>query len=321
MAQLFGFALPELEFFNVSPAISTGAVIPWVGYVLPVLGVLFVVQWSGAPVRVPPVRGPRPGVTAGASGRADQEGDGDLVARVLGGRRRPRRRPNGPTGTGAAMPSAAFGRAGRLMEARQGAVVAARALGMIQSLLVLALMGAAGLFVSLVTTRGAAVFDRDLAMPPWIEEVTTVRSHHSVMIEGAGLVPLVVDNLASENPVHELGAQVLLAVLDRLPNLRHNDGAPVLPAGRLAEPRPAADAHDPAPPLGAGRRGVLGGGAAPAADPPPDVPARPVQPAVRGDRAGRRPLHPRGQRRPRRADGPARRHARGCPRWRSDSSC
>ncbi|HEY2158549.1 MAG TPA: hypothetical protein VGH33_23165, partial [Isosphaeraceae bacterium] len=69
------------------------------------------------------------------------------------------------------MPSAALGRAGRLLEARQGAVVAARALGMIQSLLVLGLMGAAGLLVSLVTTRGAAVFDRDVAMPSWIEEV------------------------------------------------------------------------------------------------------------------------------------------------------
>ncbi len=123
------------------------------------------------------------------------------------------------------MPSAALGRAGRLLEARKGAVVSARALGMIQSLLVLGLMGAAGLLVSLVTNRGAAVFDRELAMPPWIEEVTTVRSGRSIIIERAGLVPLVVDNIGSDNPVHELGAQVLLAVLDRLPNLRHNDGA------------------------------------------------------------------------------------------------
>ncbi len=46
MAQLFGFALPELEFFNVSPAISTGAVIPWLGYVLPSLG--YCLLYSGA---------------------------------------------------------------------------------------------------------------------------------------------------------------------------------------------------------------------------------------------------------------------------------
>ncbi|MDX2035687.1 MAG: ABC transporter permease subunit [Isosphaeraceae bacterium] len=38
MAQLFGFVLPELEFFNAGPAISTGAVIPLGEYVLPALG-------------------------------------------------------------------------------------------------------------------------------------------------------------------------------------------------------------------------------------------------------------------------------------------
>ena len=46
MAQLFAFGLPELEFFNAGPAISTGAVIPWVGYVLPALG--YCVLYSGA---------------------------------------------------------------------------------------------------------------------------------------------------------------------------------------------------------------------------------------------------------------------------------
>ncbi len=37
MAQLFGLVLPSLEFFNGGPSISTGVVIPWVGYVLPAL--------------------------------------------------------------------------------------------------------------------------------------------------------------------------------------------------------------------------------------------------------------------------------------------
>jgi ABC-type transport system involved in multi-copper enzyme maturation permease subunit len=46
MANLFAFGLPELEFFNVSPAISTGAVIPWLGYVLPSLG--YCLLYSGA---------------------------------------------------------------------------------------------------------------------------------------------------------------------------------------------------------------------------------------------------------------------------------
>jgi ABC-type transport system involved in multi-copper enzyme maturation permease subunit len=46
MAKLFAWILPSLEFFNASPAISTGAVIPWVGYVIPALG--YCVLYSGA---------------------------------------------------------------------------------------------------------------------------------------------------------------------------------------------------------------------------------------------------------------------------------
>jgi hypothetical protein len=129
------------------------------------------------------------------------------------------------------MPSAALRRAAKLLEARKGAVITARAMGMVQSLLVLGLMGAGGLLVALVTSRGAAVLrdvpvsERAVAIPSWIDEVTTVRSDRAIVIEGAGLVPLVIENIDSANPVHNIGAQVLLRVLNRLPNLRHNDGA------------------------------------------------------------------------------------------------
>jgi ABC-type transport system involved in multi-copper enzyme maturation permease subunit len=46
MARLFAWALPSLEFFNAGPSISTGAVIPWFGYVLPALG--YCMLYSGA---------------------------------------------------------------------------------------------------------------------------------------------------------------------------------------------------------------------------------------------------------------------------------
>jgi ABC-type transport system involved in multi-copper enzyme maturation permease subunit len=46
MARLFAWALPSLEFFNAGPAISTGAVIPWIGYVVPALG--YCMLYSGA---------------------------------------------------------------------------------------------------------------------------------------------------------------------------------------------------------------------------------------------------------------------------------
>jgi ABC-type transport system involved in multi-copper enzyme maturation permease subunit len=46
MARLFAWILPSLEFFNAGPAISTGTMIPWIGYVLPALG--YCVLYSGA---------------------------------------------------------------------------------------------------------------------------------------------------------------------------------------------------------------------------------------------------------------------------------
>jgi ABC-type transport system involved in multi-copper enzyme maturation permease subunit len=46
MARLFAWILPSLEFFNAGPAISTGAVIPWIGYVVPALG--YCMLYSGA---------------------------------------------------------------------------------------------------------------------------------------------------------------------------------------------------------------------------------------------------------------------------------
>ena len=46
MARLFRFALPDLELLNTGPAIATGAIIPWVSYVLPALG--YCVLYSGA---------------------------------------------------------------------------------------------------------------------------------------------------------------------------------------------------------------------------------------------------------------------------------
>lgn len=46
MARLFQLALPGLEFFNAGPSISTGLLIPWVGYVLPAL--VYCILYSGA---------------------------------------------------------------------------------------------------------------------------------------------------------------------------------------------------------------------------------------------------------------------------------
>ena len=46
MARLFEWIFPSLEYFNAGPSIATGAMIPWVGYVLPAL--VYCVMYSGA---------------------------------------------------------------------------------------------------------------------------------------------------------------------------------------------------------------------------------------------------------------------------------
>lgn len=46
MARLFEWALPSLEFFNAGPSIATGAMIPWVDYVLPAF--FYCMMYSGA---------------------------------------------------------------------------------------------------------------------------------------------------------------------------------------------------------------------------------------------------------------------------------
>jgi ABC-type transport system involved in multi-copper enzyme maturation permease subunit len=48
MAQLFEFLLPSLEFFNAGPAIATGSIIPWAGYVFPALG--YCMLYSGGAI-------------------------------------------------------------------------------------------------------------------------------------------------------------------------------------------------------------------------------------------------------------------------------
>ena len=52
MARFFAWVLPSLEFFNAGPSISTGAVIPWFGYVLPVLGYCMLYSGAALVVRV-----------------------------------------------------------------------------------------------------------------------------------------------------------------------------------------------------------------------------------------------------------------------------
>jgi ATP-binding cassette subfamily B protein len=123
------------------------------------------------------------------------------------------------------MPSAAFDRARNLLAgARPGSVLRARALGVIQSLLVLALLGVATLFGVLVTTVGRAeVYDETLTeLPAWVSNRALPVRQGVSLIEDSGLFPIVAANYDSANPVHRRAARALNAVLRRLPNLQYN---------------------------------------------------------------------------------------------------
>jgi len=125
------------------------------------------------------------------------------------------------------MPSEAYDRARKLLKARPRDTLAALWLGSIQSVLVLGLMGVAGLLGVLVSTGGSAQIPREMMndLPRWVESRVTGTKAGSVIIEDSGLFPLVPANYRSRNPFHHGGALVVLGTLDSLPNLRSNLGS------------------------------------------------------------------------------------------------
>jgi ATP-binding cassette subfamily B protein len=130
------------------------------------------------------------------------------------------------------MPAAAYDRAIKLLGDRSGPVLTAKILGVIQSLLVLGLLGVAGLLGVLMTTSGATQVSKDqlAKLPNWVSSrVTGVKpSSPIVIVEDSGLFPLVARNIDSDNPVHRFGARVVLRVMTTLPNLQSNDGSLML---------------------------------------------------------------------------------------------
>jgi ATP-binding cassette, subfamily B, bacterial len=123
------------------------------------------------------------------------------------------------------MPSAAFDRARKLLNgARPGAVFRARALGIIQSLLALALLGVAALACDLVTSGGRAeVLNEDFnELPTWVTNRAIPLRPSVSLVEDSGLFSIIAANIDSANPLHRGGARILSAVLTALPNLQYN---------------------------------------------------------------------------------------------------
>jgi ATP-binding cassette, subfamily B, bacterial len=123
------------------------------------------------------------------------------------------------------MQADAYRRARKLLGFRPDRIVAS-VLGVIQSLLILALLGVVSLFVALLAARGQTRFPRDeiKLLPQWALNHGT-EDHHFFRFENTGIFPLIADNLLSKNPIHRTGALLLDKLSGVLVPLRNNQGA------------------------------------------------------------------------------------------------
>jgi ABC-type multidrug transport system fused ATPase/permease subunit len=119
-----------------------------------------------------------------------------------------------------------YRRARKLLSSHHDYVVA-RVLGLVQSLLLVALLGVIALFVALMASRGEARFPAAEAdqLPQWVTSRQTGSNQKYLLFDDTGIFPLIAGNLVSGNPVHVVGARALGWSTTLLPTLRTNLGA------------------------------------------------------------------------------------------------
>ena len=130
-----------------------------------------------------------------------------------------------------------YDRARKLLSERRGAVVMARVLGVVHSVLVVALLVALGLLAGLLASQGVARYPADrvrIDLDPWVVSRVTGIDQTDAVFDDTGLLPIVTGNIRSSNPVHSVGAGLILRLLKLRP-LQNNVGAlATLLAGSLA---------------------------------------------------------------------------------------
>jgi ATP-binding cassette, subfamily B, bacterial len=124
------------------------------------------------------------------------------------------------------MQADAYRRARKLLSSRNDYVIA-RVLGLVESLLLVALLGVIALFVALMASRGEVRFPAAEAgkLPQWVISRQTGMDPKYVRFEDTGIFPLIAGNLLSDNPIHVAGARALSWSTTLLPTLRTNLGA------------------------------------------------------------------------------------------------
>ena len=125
------------------------------------------------------------------------------------------------------MQAAAYDRARKLWTPRKGAVLWAKVLGVVHSLLILAAILLGGAVAALVASRGEA-WHAHLAedgRPAWPGSPIATRGDGQLLYARTGLYPIVAANEQSPNVVHRAAARSLGSLLRRVPTLHNNRGA------------------------------------------------------------------------------------------------
>lgn len=123
------------------------------------------------------------------------------------------------------MSTVAFRRAHRLLDLVRAKALGARALAVLDALLVLALLGLAGLLLALVDSRGRVVVPRGQPIPAWKTaelpfDDSSVAAH---LVENSGLFPVVAQNRTPASPwVHRRASVALSSLIERIRPLRGN---------------------------------------------------------------------------------------------------
>ncbi len=124
------------------------------------------------------------------------------------------------------MQAVAYRRARKLLSSQRDQITA-RILGVIHSLLIVALLGILALFVALMSSRGEARVPKDRAdqLPQWVSGHLLGQEGTFLVYRDTGIFPLIADNFASEYWIHRAEARVLNLLTAVLPALRNNLGA------------------------------------------------------------------------------------------------
>ena len=124
------------------------------------------------------------------------------------------------------MQADAYRRARKLLSSRREYLIA-RALGFVQSLLIVALLGVIALFVALLSSRGEARFppSQQNLLPAWVNNRATGSDQQYLLFDDTGIFPLIADNLRSRNPIHRAGASILGWTASHFAALHYNRSA------------------------------------------------------------------------------------------------